>query len=214
MSAYATTANYYSKSDIDNTLALYYNKIAVENRLKDYYTIAQLNSKLSNTIIYKTDNINYIVAGDNTQDQLKFLYKGGIIMDLDNGALTVYTNVIAKNVAQYYTINSGGNGQWFNLGTLHTTQEGKHFLIRITYSSGYDNSDSTKSNTATVHFKTSNHGPTNLKGFNNQPFYGDIIVYSYGPNTSIKARATQLNTDGTSFIISIYLPPYSGDVLL
>jgi hypothetical protein len=29
-------------------------------------------------------------------------------MDLDAGALTVYTNVIAKNVAQYYTINSGG----------------------------------------------------------------------------------------------------------
>jgi hypothetical protein len=105
-------------------------------------------------------------------------------------------------------------GQWFNLGTLHTTQEGKHFLIRITYSSGYDNSDSTKSNTATVHFKTSNHGPTNLKGFNNQPFYGDIIVYSYGPNTALKARATQLNNDGTSFIISIYLPPYSGDALL
>jgi hypothetical protein len=100
--------NYYSKSDIDNTLALYYNKIAVENRLKDYYTIAQLNSKLSNTIVYKTDNINYIVAGDNTQDQLQFLFKGGTIMDLDGGALTVYTNVIAKNVAQYYTINSGG----------------------------------------------------------------------------------------------------------
>ena len=100
-------------------------------------------------------------------------------MDLDAGALTVYTNVIAKNVAQYYTINSGGIGQWFNLGTLHTTQEGKHFLIRITYSSVYDNSDSTKSNTATVHFKSSNHGTTSLKGFNNQPFYGDIIVYSY-----------------------------------
>ena len=135
-------------------------------------------------------------------------------MDLDNGALTVYTNVIANNVAQYYTINSGGTGQWFNLGTLHTTQEGKHFLIRITYSSGYDNSDSTKSNTATVHFKTSNHGPTSLKGFNNQPFYGDIIVYSYGPDKSIKARATQIGSDGTIFYISIYLPAYSGDALL
>jgi ribosomal protein S6 len=81
------------------------------------------------------NDVNYIVAGDNTQHQLQFLYNGDDIMDLDAGALTVYTNVIAKNVAQYYTINSGGIGQWFNLGTLHTTQEGRHFLIRITYSS-------------------------------------------------------------------------------
>ena len=38
MSSYLSTTaianNYYSKSDIDNTLALYYNKIAVETRLK------------------------------------------------------------------------------------------------------------------------------------------------------------------------------------
>jgi hypothetical protein len=100
-------------------------------------TDSLLNTKVSTTalssLIYKSGNKNYIVAGDSTQDQLVFQYKGTDIMDLDSGALTVYTNAIAPNVAQYYTINTGGTQQWVTLGQLTTIQEGKHFIIRTSY---------------------------------------------------------------------------------
>ena len=128
-------------------------------------------------------------------------------MDLDSGALTTYTNVIAPNVAQYYTINTGGSAQWVTLGQLTTTQQGKHFIVRITYCSGY-NSSVNSSNTATIHFKSSNGSTPHNTGFNGAAFYGDLIVYSYGPEQSIRARATQLDGGGINFLISLYLPGF------
>ena len=203
-----------NSTNIINNFKNYYPKTEVDSKLTGYYTKAQVESKLPTSIVYKANDVNYIVAGDSTQNQLQFLYDGVDIMDLDAGALTVNTNVIATNVAQYYTINSGGIAQWFNLGTLNTTQEGKHFVIRISYANGYDGSSSAKNNSATVHFKTSNGHPPNAIGHNGAAFYGDLIVYSYGPDRSIKARATQLNSTGTSYLMSIYLPAFSGDALI
>ena len=39
-------------------------------------------------------------------------------------------------------------------------------------------------------------------------------MYSYGPEQSIRARATQLDGGGVNFLISLYLPAFTGDALV
>ena len=82
---------YYTKANCD---AQYYLRNEIDSKLTGYYTKVQVENKLPTSLIYKANDVNYIVAGDNTQNQLQFLYKGANIMDLDAGALTclLYTS--------------------------------------------------------------------------------------------------------------------------
>ena len=191
---YSLTVN---GTNIINKFNDFYNKATVDNMIITVND-TKIDKTEVNNLMYNTGGKNYIVAGSNTSSQLVMKYNGTTICDFDDGSATFYRDVIAPNTTQFYTINTGGTQQWISLGTLTTTQQGKHFVIRITYCGGY-NASVNSSNTATIHFKSSNCGAPYNIGFTGNPFYGDLIIYSNGPEQSIRARAEQLDS-GINFI--------------
>jgi hypothetical protein len=65
-----------------------------------------------------------------------------------------------------------------------------------------------------LHFKSSNGSAPNNTGYNGAAFYGDLLLYSFGPDRTIRARATQNDNQGTDYFISLYLPGFTGDALI
>ena len=94
-------------------MATYYNKATT-----DSYIDAKIDQADVNNIIYTYNNRNYITATNITNNitQLVIEADGVPVVDVDQGALTSYVNVVGPNLRNIYTYSSGGTGQWIFWG--------------------------------------------------------------------------------------------------
>ena len=143
-------SNYFTKEQVITTTALvnYYNR-----ETTDSYIDAKIDTADVDNIIYTSNNKNYITATNITNDirQLVIEADGVPLVDVDEGALTSYVNVVGPNLRKLYTFNTHGSAQWILLGVLHTTQTGQHLKFEFTHCSNY-NASSDCSNFSTIQF--------------------------------------------------------------
>lgn len=107
---------------------------------------------------------------------------------------TFLNSLSSNNYTQRYSIpNTLASPGWIRLGTMSTSQDGRHIIIRIVAGAGY-NAQIAQNAETVIRFKTSNGG-SNTAGF-----FGDGYAYRSGNITAPSTiRVVQLSTTSYEF---------------